>query len=165
MLQRFQVLADFFRREAIVSCHLDGEGHEGSLLHAQRAVVRRRVLGYEHVWVEGVPFPPVVDVNKGFIGVGGARGNVDFCVNRPLSARWNGGSSAWSEIGIAAEMVILVGGTGVGNCFGAGCHCCCGGRGGTEDLLVAFGRDRWLIQGIDIKRSSLVVALREGRES
>ena len=126
--------------------------------------MRRRVLGYEHVWVEGVPLSPVVNIDESFIGVGGARGNVDFCVNRPLSARWNGGSSAWSEIGIAAEVVILVGGTGVWDCFGAWCHCR-GRRGGTEVLLVAFGRDRWLIQGVDIKRSSLVVALREGRES
>lgn len=81
-----------------------------------------------------------MDVHEGFIGVRGARGNVDFCVNRPLSAGRDRGSSAWSEIGIAAKMVVLVGRTGIGNCFGAGCHCG-GRRGGTEVQLIAFGRD------------------------
>lgn len=111
-LEWFKVLADLFDLCAFGGRELERKGHEGALFHFEVSPMWIRVFGYENVGVHGVPITPVADIEDCVVGVFWGRFDCDFGVYGPGAAFGKGRGWARAEVGIGAEMVILVGGAG-----------------------------------------------------
>lgn len=110
VLQWFEVFASLLARFADLRSDLDGECHECSLLHLEvlASSMRVWVFGDNNIWVEGVPFAPIVNTDNGIVWVFGRYIDVDLGVDRPDAAFGDCGRGTRPNVLGGAEVVVLI---------------------------------------------------------